>query len=299
MKELEKCLLCPVKCGANRHKTYGACKAGENVKIARADLHEWEEPVLCQRAGSGAVFFSGCSLGCVFCQNGEISHGGFGAEVSVERLAEIFLDLEAKNACNINLVTGAQYAPHIVKAVASARKNGLKLPIVYNSSGYENVETLKLLEGTVDIYLPDFKYMDEELAVKYSKRRNYPSAAKAALKEMFRQAGAPAFDSDGLMKKGMIVRHLVLPSMTEDSKNVIKYLYDTYKDDIYISIMSQYTPHGDLSAYPEIDRKLTEREYDDVVSFAMEIGVENGFLQEGEAADESFIPAFDLKGVLK
>ena len=295
---LKKCTLCPRECGINRYEKPGFCLADNKIRVARADLHMWEEPPISGEKGSGTVFFSGCNLRCVFCQNYDISRENFGKEISVERLAEIFIELQEKGANNINLVTPTHFIDGIVKALNLSRKIGLKLPIVYNTSSYEKVESLKKLDGIVDIYLPDFKYMDSALSARYSNAENYSEVVKKAIAEMVRQVGAPQFDEKtDLMTKGVIVRHLVLPRQIEDSKKIIKYLYDTYGDDIFISIMRQYTPFGKLEDYPEINRKITDEEYDEVVDFAVDIGVENGFLQDEEAASESFIPKFNLKGV--
>ena len=295
---LKKCTLCPRECGINRYEKPGFCLADNKIRVARADLHMWEEPPISGEKGSGTVFFSGCNLRCVFCQNYDISRENFGKEISVERLAEIFIELQGKGANNINLVTPTHFIDGIVKALNLSHKMGLKLPIVYNTSSYEKVESLKKLDGIVDIYLPDFKYMDSALSARYSNAENYSEVAKKAIAEMVRQVGGPQFDEKtDLMTKGVIVRHLVLPGQTADSKKIIKYLYDTYGDDIFISIMRQYTPFGKLEDYPEINRKITDEEYDEVVDFAVDIGVENGFLQDEEAASESFIPKFNLKGV--
>lgn len=285
----------------------------------------WEEPCISGEHGSGTVFFSGCPLGCVFCQNSNIAGAEVGKKISVERLAEIFLEQQERGALNINLVTPTHYIPQIVKALDLSKRQGMKLPVVYNSGGYEKVEALKLLDGLVDVYLPDMKYMSSMLAKKYSKAEDYPAVAKTSLSEMYRQVGKPKFrlendesrgtfdggdadatDEDGLiMERGMIVRHLVLPGCTSDSKAVVKYLYETYGDDIYMSIMSQYTPMpeimpgGRLNAfYPELGRCVTREEYDAVVDYAIDLGVENAFIQEGDVAKDSFIPDFDeLSGV--
>ena len=304
------CRLCPRSCGANRLAgQLGRCHVPADLYLARAALHFWEEPCISGDCGSGTVFFSGCNLGCVFCQNHVIASADVGQRVSIEHLSEIFLNLQAKGAANINLVTPTHYVPSIAEALRIAKKNGLALPIVYNTGGYESVETLRLLDGLVDIYLPDFKYMDPVLSKNYSFAPDYPEVAKAALKEMFRQVGKPKFfetnetddDSDDdlipLMKKGIIVRHLMLPGYEEDSCAVLRYLYETYGDDIYISIMNQYTPLPHVSAYPELNRKITEEEYDRLTDHAIELGIENGFIQEGETAEESFIPAFDYEGL--
>lgn len=292
------CNLCPRECNVDRGlgKT-GFCKVPNIIKVARAALHFWEEPCISGEEGSGTVFFSGCNLRCVYCQNRKIAEGVYGKEISEDRLATIFLELQKKGANNINLVTPSHYVVEIVEALKIAKGQGLKIPVVYNSSAYEKVETLKLLEGCVDVYLPDFKYMDAILSQKYSKAKDYSVVAKKAIEEMLRQVGNPKFDDRGMITKGMIVRHLVLPGYTEDSKKIIKYLYDMYQNDIFISILSQFTPLEGLDEFPEINRKLTEEEYDEVVDFAIELGVENGFIQEGDVAKESFIPEFDGQGV--
>lgn len=293
------CTLCPRACEADRASgKKGACGTDARLFVARASLHMWEEPPISGARGSGTVFFSGCPLACVFCQNSEISHGAHGKEISGERLAEIFLELQAKGAHNINLVTPTHFVPHIIAALDKAKQNGLTLPILYNCGGYESVETLRLLRGYIDIYLPDFKYMDSAVAARYSRCSDYPKIAKEALAEMVRQTGEPVFDESGMMLRGTIVRHLVLPGNTEDSKNVVRYLYETFGDKIFISIMSQYTPSASLKErFPELSRKLTKYEYMKVVRFASELGVTHGFTQYGEAATESFIPSFDCEGV--
>ena len=275
----------------------GFCGVTNRLKAARAALHFWEEPCISGKSGSGAVFFSGCPLHCVFCQNSDISNGDAGKEISVERLAEIFTELQHKGANNINLVTPTHYVPEIIEAIKLARKNGLSLPIVYNSSGYEKVHTLKLLEGYVDVYLPDMKYFSPFLSKKYSGVSDYFAVAKDAIAEMYRQVGAPVFDESEIIKSGVIVRHLVLPSHSDDSKRVINYLYSTYKDNIYISIMNQFTPNEKCRDFSELNRTLNKDEYESVVNYAVWLGVKNGFTQEGRTASESFIPAFDLEGV--
>lgn len=295
----KNCRLCPRACGADRtaEKT-GFCGMSASLYVSRASLHMWEEPPISGERGSGTVFFAGCPLGCVFCQNAEISHEKHGKEISTERLAEIFLELQEKGAHNINLVTATHYTPHVTEALDIAKRSGLNIPVVYNCGGYESVETLRMLRGYVDIYLPDFKYMSPELAAKYSLCKGYPERAKEALAEMVAQTGAPVFDESGMLLRGTVVRHLVLPGCVKDSIDVIKYLHETYGNDIYISIMSQYTPSERLRArFPELARKLTKYEYGKVVRFATEIGVEKGFTQYGEAAAESFIPSFDGEGV--
>ena len=297
MKHYQNCTLCPRKCGVDRENARGICGESNILRVARASLHMWEEPCLSGNVGSGTVFFTGCNLGCIYCQNYNITHEHHGKEITTERLAEIFLELQEKGAANINLVTAVHFTPHIIQALDIARKNGLKLPIVYNSSGYERPETLKMLDGYIDIYLPDYKYFDPVLAKKFSFAPDYPSVVREALREMFRQVGTPVFDADGMMKKGMIVRHLVLPAHTADSMNVLSDLHETFGDDIYISIMSQYTPCRTFEDTPELSRKLTRYEYKKVTDFAEKLGIVNGFLQSGEAAKESFIPDFDERGV--
>ena len=293
-----KCNLCPRECNVDRGLgKIGFCKVPNPIKVARAALHFWEEPCISGEEGSGTVFFSGCNLRCVYCQNRKIAEGVFGKEVTVERLVAIFLELQEKGANNINLVTPSHYVLQIVKALKMAKEQGLTVPIVYNSSAYEKVEVLRLLEGLVDVYLPDFKYMDAMLSKKYSNAKDYPDVAKAALKEMVRQVGEPKFDERGILINGVVVRHLVLPGYTKESKSVIQYLYETYGNHIYISILSQFTPLKGLEEYPELNRKLREEEYNEVVDYAIEIGVENGFIQEGDVAEESFIPDFDGQGV--
>lgn len=269
------------------------------IRVARAALHYWEEPCISGTEGSGAVFFAGCSLGCVFCQNTAISRGGHGEIVSEERLAQIFLKLQEEGANNINLVTAGHYLPAVAESLRRAKEGGLRIPVVYNSSGYENAETLQMLEGLIDIYLPDMKYMDEELAESYSHAKDYPQAAKEAVAEMVRQCPVYEFDERGIMKRGVIVRHLLLPGHVKDSKAVLKYLYETYRDQIYISIMSQYTPMPQIGTYPELNRRVTKREYERLLDYAIELGIERGFFQEGDPVGESFIPAFDGEGVSK
>ncbi len=284
-------------CMADREITTGYCGVKNTLRVARAALHFWEEPCISGEEGSGAVFFTGCNLRCVFCQNYQIARAEQGKEITVERLAQIFLELQEQKANNINLVTATHYVPQVVDALQMAKKQGLHIPVVYNCGGYESVETLKLLEGLVDIYLPDFKYVDAERAKRYSRAENYPEVAKNALAEMVRQQPKPEFDDRGMMRKGVIVRHLMLPGGIKDSKAVVKYLYETYGNDIYISLMNQYTPLPHVEEYPEINRKLKKFEYDRLVDYAISLGVENGFIQEGETAKESFIPAFTNEGV--
>jgi len=273
----------------------GFCKASDKIRIARAALHHWEEPCISGENGSGTVFFSFCPLKCVFCQNYTLSHENIGSEITIEKLANIFLDLQEQKAHNINLVTPTHYVPQIIEALKISKQNGLNIPIVYNTSGYENVETIKMLDGYIDIYLPDFKYFSNELAKKYSSANNYFEIATNALNEMFKQVGEFSLDENGIIRRGMIVRHLLLPGYVEDSKNAIAHIYDLFRDKIYISIMNQYTPLDHVKKYPELNRKVTDSEYNDVIEFALSLGIENAFIQEGDTAKESFIPNFDEK----
>mgnify|MGYP003937141357 FL=1 len=295
---MRDCTLCPRECHVDRTAgKKGYCRATDELAVARAALHMWEEPCISGEEGSGTVFFSGCPVGCIYCQNHNISRGLAGKAITTERLAEIFLELQGKGANNINLVTPSHYVPQITEALDISRRKGLTIPIVYNCSGYEKVETLKLLEGYVDIYLPDLKYISYEPAAKYSNCRDYFPVAAKAIEEMVRQAEEARFDERGIMQKGVIVRHLALPGYLEDSKRIIKYLYETYGNRIYISIMNQYTPIIMSDVYPELNRRITEEEYKELVDYAVELGVENGFIQEGETALESFIPEFNGEGV--
>lgn len=295
---MKECRLCPRNCGVNRLEGQrGFCGVDAEIMVARAALHMWEEPCISGKEGSGAVFFSGCSLGCGFCQNRTISRGQSGKKITLEHLVELFFQLQDQNANNINLVTAGQFLPQVAAALEMAKQQGLHIPIVYNSSGYEKAEILKMLDGLVDIYLPDFKYIDAELAKKYSHAGDYPQVVQAPLNEMVRQVGEAEFDSRGMMKKGVIVRHLLLPGHVKDSKNVLKYLYETYGDRIYISMMNQYTPMPAMKDDPLLSRKVTDREYERLIDHAISLGLNNGFIQEGETAKESFIPEFDGEGV--
>ena len=292
---MKKCELCPRKCGVDRDVSTGYCSAHSLPVIGRAALHYWEEPVLADKAGSGAVFFGGCSLKCVYCQNYELSRG-CGTEISVVRLAEIFRELEEQGARNIDLVTGSHFAPEIAKALELYRPS---VPVVFNCGGYETVDTLKTLDGLVDVYLPDFKYSDTMLAARYSNAPDYPDVAIKAIAEMKRQVGTTVLGDDGLIKRGLIVRHLVLPGAVANSKGVLDILagfIDKERD--YISIMSQYLPMGDAAKYPEINRRLKPLEYKAVVAHAEKLGFVNAFIQTEDSAVEEYIPDFDGSGVL-
>jgi len=289
---LKKCNLCPRKCNIDRSSgNVGFCLANDKLKIARYSLHYWEEPCISGNNGSGTIFFSHCNLKCVFCQNYEISTNNYGKEISVDRFVEICLELQKMGALNINLVTPTHFIPLIKEGLVKAKENGLSIPIVYNTNSYENVESLKLLDGLIDIYLPDLKYYDNNLASKYSSCKNYFNVATDAIKEMYRQVGNPVFDGD-ILKKGIIVRHLLLPTHGDDSKKIIKYLYDTYQDNIFISIMNQYTPIKIFDKFPELNKKVEDFEYEDVIDYACDLGIVNAFIQEGETQLESFIPDF-------
>lgn len=303
------CNLCPRKCMVNRYTQVGYCRAPGQLYIARAALHMWEEPCISGTEGSGTIFFTGCNMGCVFCQNDEISHVNIsknqageisfsaGKEVTIDHLAEIMLTLQEQGANNINLVTPTHYVPSIAESIKIARRKGLNIPIVYNTGGYESVETIKMLSGLIDIYLPDFKYMNESGAINYSNASNYADYAKKAIKEMYHQTGPCQFNEKGMIQKGVIVRHLMLPGNFEDSVSIIRYLYETYHDGIYISIMNQYTPMKQFTIHSELNRKITKRSYEHLIRIALELGINNAFIQEGSTASESFIPKFDGEGV--
>lgn len=300
------CTLCPRACHVDRTAGQkGRCHVDAQIRVARAALHMWEEPCLSGRSGSGAVFFSGCALGCIFCQNREIASGKAGLVIPEARLSEIFLELQEKGANNINLVTAGHYVPQVIRALACAKSQGLRIPIVYNSSGYEKAETLRQLEGLIDIYLPDLKYLTPELAAAYSHAPDYPQYAMEAISEMVRQQPQAEFmpedrtEASPIMRRGVIVRHLLLPGHVREAKKVVGYLHETYGDQIYISMMNQYTPMSEKFADPNLNRRVTKREYERLLDYAAEIGVENGFYQEGATADESFIPEFDYEGVRK
>ena len=289
-----KCYSCPRMCGADREKEKGYCRMPDEFVVARAGLHFWEEPPISGVNGSGTVFFSGCNLGCVYCQNYEISHENTGKIISDERLLEIFCELKDKGAHNINLVNPTHYAERLADLLPLYKK---QLPVVYNSSGYENVETLHKLDGKVDIYMPDLKYISGEKSKKYSSAENYFDFASKALIEMKKQCSENVFDENGIMQKGMIVRHLILPKNTNQSIEILKWIYNNLGSDTAISLMAQYTPYGKIENYPELQRKITEREYNKVLTFAEELGFENIYSQDFGSSSEKFIPDFDLTGV--
>ena len=288
------CNACPRGCNVDREVSLGYCKSPEKFKLARASLHYWEEPCISGKNGSGAIFFSGCNLGCVFCQNYEISHGCKGVEVSDDDIVRIMKRLVDEGANNINFVNPTHYSLQLLRVLEKYKP---PVPIVYNTSGYDSVETLKMLDGAVDIYLPDFKYIRPEKALKYSKAEDYPQVAEEAIAEMKRQVGEDVFDENGIMQRGMIIRHLVLPSNTNSSISALDYLAENFGD-TYISVMAQYVPCGDLTEYKEINRPLTQREYDKVVNHIFDLALQKIFVQELEAASDEFIPDFDFTGVV-
>ena len=295
---LKNCTLCPRNCNINRYQTIGFCQANHKVKVSLAKLFFYEEPPISGINGSGTIFFTNCNLKCCFCQNNEISNNGKGLEITIKRLSEIMLELQEKNAHNINLVTPTMYVPQIIKAVKKAKKKGLVIPIIYNTSGYETVDTIKSLEGIIDVYLPDFKYFDNDIAIKYSNADNYFHYAKEALAEMFRQTGPCIFDDNEIIQKGVIVRHLMLPNHENDTKKILEYLYKTYHDSIYISIMNQYTPMKNIK-FDELKKPVQKKEYENIIYYAIELGIKNAFCQENETVSESFIPNFNFDGIKK
>ena len=290
--ELKNCHLCPKNCGVNRYKQLGFCKSSADLYVSYYSLHMWEEPVISGKHGSGAIFFSNCNLKCIFCQNRKISNDGYGKKISLDRLSNIMLELQEKGAHNINLVTPTHYVP-LIKYSINSIKDKLSIPVVYNTSSYENVETIKMMNGIVNIYLADFKYFDNELGKRYSNCDNYRECAINSIDEMYKQVGKFVIKDD-LMVSGLIVRVLVLPGHIDDSKKIIKYLYDKYKDNIIISIMNQYTPLFNIKKYQNLNRKLNDSEYDEIINYACDIGVKHAFIQEGDTQKESFIPDFDI-----
>ncbi len=295
---MENCNLCPRKCGADRTKNKGYCKSSNKIKLARASAHYWEEPVISGENGSGAIFFSGCTLGCVYCQNNEISHEGVGTEISAEELKDIFFRLKAEGCHNINLVTADHYMPLIKQSIDMAKAEGFDLPFILNTGGYLTAEFVKDLAGYIDIFLTDFKYLSSEISKRYSKAEDYPFYAKEALREMVKMHPFPVYDENGMMTRGVIVRHLVLPGYVDESKDVLDYLWENYGENIIYSIMGQYTPLSEnLKDFPELDRRLTEEEYDSVTDYAWDIGIEDAFIQLPGSDSEEYIPDFDNTGV--
>ena len=292
-----KCNLCIRQCNIDRNIKFGACKASNKLSVARAMLHFWEEPCISGKSGSGTVFFSHCNLKCVFCQNHSISQEGNGKEISIKRLSEIFLELQQQGANNINLVTPTHYVPQIIEALKIAKNNGLIIPILYNTNSIDSLETIKSLKGYIDVYLPDFKYYDDKYAITYSKINNYSKNALEIIKEMVNQVGSVKFNKYGIIEKGVIIRHLVLPGLLFDSKKVIDSIYNNFGDDVYISLMNQYTPLYNAYKYPKINKKLNPKVYDSLVEYAISIGVKNGFIQDEESSSEAYVPSFKNEGV--
>lgn len=295
---LQNCTLCPRNCHADRTKNYGFCHAGNEAEIALVSLHHWEEPCLSGKNGAGTVFFTHCSLRCIFCQNHEISTEGKGYTVSIQRLAQIFLEQQQRGAHCLELVTPTHYVSQIIQALDIAKQNNLTIPVVYNSSGYENTETLEALRGYIDVFLPDFKYFFNETAKEYSHAPDYPEIAKKAIAKMYEIAGRPVF-KNGIMQKGVIIRHLILPWHYKESIKIVKYIWQTYGDNVYLSLMNQYTPMYKALNHPKLKRRLTTFEYDKVVDYASDLGFTNCYIQQGKTATKDFIPDFNGKNVLK
>ena len=294
---LEGCRLCPRECGVNRKVTSGYCNGTDKIRVARAALHFWEEPCISGECGSGTVFFSGCNLKCCYCQNYDISHNGFGKDISVKHLGEIFLELQEKGAANINLVTPTHYVDKIINVLDNINRD-LTIPVVYNTGGYESLETVKRLSGYVDIFLHDIKYYSDDRAIRYSNATDYFNKSTSALCEMIKQVGKPVYDDRGLMKKGVIIRHLVLPGGVSDSINILEWIANNLNRNEYvISLMSQYTPCYKSFEHKEINRRLTTYEYNRVLDRAIELGLDNGYMQERTSANKEYIPPFDLEGI--
>lgn len=294
MQELISCNICPHNCEINRlNGEVGRCKATDKVKVALASIHKFEEPCISGEKGSGTVFFSNCNLRCIFCQNYKISQLGLGEEISIEELADIFIDEQNKNVENINLVTPTMYVYQIIEAIKIARSKGLYIPIVYNSNGYENVETIKKLKGYIDIYLPDLKYSNDKISYKYSGIKHYFESATAAIKEMYNQVGNPVLDENGIMKKGLIIRHLVLPNNLQNSKDILKWINDNIEKKVFVSIMAQYFPTHKSNQFPEINRKLTKEEYEEIEDYLYSLDLDNGYIQELGEHEEEYVPDFE------
>ena len=292
---LYKCEICPHKCKVNRNNNeIGRCKSKDTVKIGLYSTHNFEEPCISGKNGSGTVFFSNCNMNCVYCQNYEISQLGKGKEISIENLAEIFLRQQENNVENINLVTPTSYTYQIIEAIKIAKKNGLKLPIIYNTNGYENVNTIKDLAGFIDVYLPDLKYAENNLGLKYSKVNNYFETATKAIEEMVKQVGTPKFNSQGIIQKGVIIRHLVLPNHIENSKKVLKWIKENLPNNIYVSIMAQYFPTYNAKYDDKINRKLSQLEWKEIEDYVQNIGIENGFIQELGEHEEEYVPKWEF-----
>ena len=291
---LQKCTICPHNCGIDRTKKVGRCKSTDKIKIALFSIHNFEEPCISGENGSGTIFFSNCNMNCIYCQNYEISQEGKGREISVEELADIMLKQQESGVENINLVTPTSYSLHIIKAIKQAKDKGLHIPIVYNTNGYENKETLKMLEGYIDIYLPDLKYYYNELGQKYSNVNNYFETATEAIKEMYRQVGIPELDENGIMKKGLMIRHLVLPNNIENSKKILNWIKENIDNNVYVSIMAQYFPTYKAKKEDELNRKLTKKEYEEIENYLYDLDLENGYIQELGEHEEEYVPKWDI-----
>lgn len=292
---LKKCTLCPHKCSVNRNQNYfGICKSENTIKIALASLHYFEEPCISGTNGSGTIFFSNCNLKCVFCQNYKISQEGYGKEITIEHLAEIFLNQQKKGAHNINLVSPTMYVPQIIEAIKIAKYNGFNIPIIYNSNGYESCETLKLLNGYIDIYLPDFKYSENGIAYEYSKVKNYLEYTKLAIKEMYNQVGNPVFNEKGIIEKGLIIRHLILPNNIQNSLNVLNEINNLLGNETFISIMAQYFPTFNSKEYNDLNRKINKKELNTIKEFMNYLKFKNGYIQELGPHEEEYVPNFNL-----
>ena len=295
MKELEKCEICPHRCKINRNSGLkGRCRCDDKIKIALASIHNYEEPCLSEINGSGTIFFTNCNLNCIYCQNYEISQMEKGKDVTIEELAQIMLRQQAKGVNNINLVTPTMYAYQIIEAIKIARKNGLHIPIIYNTNGYENIETIKALDGYIDIYLPDLKYYSNDICKKYSKIDNYFEIATSAIKEMYKQVGSSEFNEDGIMQKGLIIRHLILPNHIQNTKHILKWIKENMPSDVYVSIMAQYFPTYKAKEDELLNRKITKKEYKEVENYLYTLGLENGYMQDLGEHEEEYVPNFDL-----
>ena len=293
MEELKQCKICPHNCNVNRlNGKIGRCKCTDKIKIALASVHNYEEPCISGINGSGTIFFSNCNMNCIYCQNYEISQLGKGNEISIKELADIFINQQEKGVNNINLVTPTMYAFQIIEAIKLAKKNGLIIPIIYNTNGYEKIETLKALQGYIDVYLPDLKYYSNKLSIKYSKVNNYFSVATEAIKEMYRQVGTPKFNEDGIMQRGIIIRHLVLPNYIQNSKNILKWIKENMPQDVYVSIMAQYFPTYKAKEDELLNRKLTKKEYKEIENFLYTLDLKNGYIQELGEHEEEYVPDF-------
>lgn len=298
MEELKQCKICPHNCNVNRlNGKIGRCKCADKIKIALASVHNYEEPCISGINGSGTIFFSNCNMNCIYCQNYEISQLGKGKEISIKELADIFINQQEKGVNNINLVTPTMYAFQIIEAIKLAKKNGLIIPIIYNTNGYEKIETLKALQGYIDVYLPDLKYYSNKLSIKYSKVNNYFSVATEAIKEMYRQVGTPKFNEDGIMQRGIIIRHLVLPNHIQNSKNILKWIKENMPQDVYVSVMAQYFPTYKAKEDDLLNRKITIREYRTVENYLYSLELENGYMQDLGKHEEEYVPEFDFRNV--